>query len=311
MISDKAASLHSTLVDALDLLKDYTSDRPLPAHLREPLPSLLAQCEDLCAEAATAEPVRTIHHFACTGGTLISKGIAVMPNVTMLTEIDPLSTMSIEMQGKGFFMPTDLIYGARTALRPIDNALAERIFMAAIAALHSGLTETGRRLVLRDHAHSQFCTHYDADARPTLREMLASSYRVLSVVTVRHPLDSYLSLHKNSWANFSPFTLEEYSRRYLAFLERYKAQRIFHYEDFVAEPEKVLAEICEVLELSYVDGFQDLLSAVTLSGDSGRKTLGIQSRQRYEVAPAIQSEAGESTTYKALCKFLGYPADIN
>lgn len=311
MTSRKAVSLHNTLVDALELLQDYTSDQLLTPSTYEPLPSLLEQCEALSAEATVTEPIRTIHHLACSGGTLISKGLAVMPNVTLLSEIDPLSTMSIEARGKGFFMPTDPIYSARTAVRPIDNALAEKMFTAAISALYHGLAETGRRLVLRDHAHSQFCTNHDASTRPTLREMLTPAHRVLSVVTVRHPLDSYLSLQKNDWLYFSPFTLEEYSKRYMDFLNRHEAQPIFRYEDFVATPEKILAEICEVLELVYHDGFQELLRIAILSGDSGRKTPEIRARPRYDVADATQKEACESATYKALCETLGYPADTS
>lgn len=311
MTSQKAVSLQNTLVDALELLQDYTSDQLLTSSTYEPLPSLLEQCAALSAEATVTESVRMIHHLACTGGTLISKGLAVMPNVTLLSEVDPLSTMAIEARGKGFFMPTDPIYSARTAVRPIDDALAEQMFTAAISVLYRGLTENGRHLVLRDHPHSQFCTNRDASARPTLREMLTPVHRVLSVVTVRHPLDSYLSLQKNDWRYFSPFTLDEYSRRYMNFLNRHEDQPIFRYEDFVADPERILAEICEVLELTYHDGFQELLRIAILSGDSGRKTPEIKARPRYDVANAIQTEASESGTYKELCEVLGYSADTS
>ncbi|WP_212525603.1 sulfotransferase [Actibacterium sp. MT2.3-13A] len=302
-----ADTLRHNLEEALDLLKDYAPE-PLPqARLVEPLPSLLEQCETLCAALPETEPLRSVHHMACTGGTLLSKCLAVMPNVTLLSEIDPLSTFILPKRHEARrFAPSDVIYGARTALRPIDDATAEAVFAASIEALHGALCAQGQRLVLRDHAHSQFCTDTDFAQRPTLREMLARRQPVLSVVTVRHPLDSFLSLHANGWRNFAPFTIEEYARRYAAFLARHDRIRVWRYEDFLDDPDGVLEQICAALDLPFVAGAEDLLSLVSLSGDSGRSANRIGRRKRREVPEEIRREAAQSAAYAELCDTLGY-----
>ncbi len=299
-------SLRHSLEDALDLLKDYIPDQTLQARVLEPLPSLLEQCEALCARNPATEPVRTIHHMACTGGTLFAKCLAVMPNVTLLSEIDPLSTMMLPRSGDRLFAPTDIIYGARSALRPVDTATVERVFTASAEALHQALCETGQRLVLRDHAHSQFCTEVDFTQRPTLREMLSSRQQPLSVVTVRHPLDSFLSLRLNGWDQFSPFTLEEYARRYAAFLARYDRVRLWRYEDFIEDPNGVLQDICAALNLPFMAQAEDFLSIVSLSGDSGRTANRIGRRSRHQVPEEILDAIAHSTAYADLCTSLGY-----
>lgn len=303
--------LQKSLEDALDLLQDYNSGQLLPNRSIEPLPSLLEQCEALCSRVPDPEPVRSLHHFACTGGTVIAKSVALMPNVTLLSEIDPLSTLALPKEGQITFAPSDIIYAARTALRPVDEQIVERMFDDTIETLHQALCQKGRHLVLRDHTHSHFCTDVDFDKRPTLREQLLRHHPVRSVITVRHPLDSYLSLQANGWMHFEPGDLQHYCQRYRAFLDRYPDIRIFLYEDFIHDPETVLQDICSELELPYVPGTVDLLSAVTMSGDSGRKSNRIGKRPRRAVPEALQAEAANSSDYTDLCRTLGYAPDTH
>ena len=62
------------------------------------------------SEIETAPPlhIRTIHHFSCTGGTMLAKCIASMANTVVLNEVDPLS--AIPFRGDlDRFNPTDLV----------------------------------------------------------------------------------------------------------------------------------------------------------------------------------------------------------
>ena len=91
------------LLESVDWMKNDRTD--LSA---DPLPSLLEQCGKLAHEDPTAEPepIRMIHHLACTGGTLITKCLACVPNVHVLSEVDPLTTLA---QAGGKFTPGDLM----------------------------------------------------------------------------------------------------------------------------------------------------------------------------------------------------------
>jgi len=269
--------------------------------LASALPSLLQQCREISG-AGALRPMRSIHHFACTGGTLITRCIGAMANTQVLSEVDPLSTL----QGARAFGPTDLIRLARLGTRPPDQAVLVKTFLAGLDVLFREARQTGADLVLRDHSHSQFCGGAEIPDRPTLRDMLKTEYRLYALVSVRHPLDSYLSLLKNGWNRFTPAGLEEYARRYMAFLDCYEGVDIVRYENFVANPEAEMQRICEVLALSYNADFQQIFPALHLSGDSGRKGSVISARPRRPVSEDLMVEVGQSATYASLCARLGY-----
>ena len=44
--------------------------------------------------AGCGPTLRTIHHFACTGGTVISKCLAALPQVMLISEINPINRHS-------------------------------------------------------------------------------------------------------------------------------------------------------------------------------------------------------------------------
>lgn len=311
MGKDIAAQLQSVLESYADALpfQDGGLDALTVASLSQEVSQLwLAECEQYLGSLHMAQPLRTLHHFACTGGTLIAKSIALMPNVALLSEVDPLSNIVLPKSRltKPVFNPTDLIYGLRRALRPADESVVLSLFQAGLGAAHRDLSLLGQMLVVRDHTHSQFCTSTDWNDRPTLREILIDTLPVCSVVIVRHPLDSYLSLRANGWVNFSPGTLDTYAVRYLAFLDRYTDVPIVKYEDFVADYDSIMRRLCSILQLPFVSGAQELLPLVSISGDSGRSSNKIEPRARRSYASSILTEAHESKSFGDLCERLDY-----
>lgn len=301
-----ANSITTEIEAALDMLQAYKTSVPaLP--VTDSLPSLLDQCEAMCRSFTGPAPIRTVHHFACSGGTLMAKCIAALPGVVLLNEIDPLSQMRVAATAQApQFAPNDLFGALLLSRRPVDPAAIAAAFREATQAIVAGLAPRGQSLVIRDHSHSHFCTRIDPDSRPTLYEMLAEGrHPVMSLVTVRHPLDSFLSLHTNGWLHFSPPTLETYCQRYAAFLDRHAHLDLVKYEDFVTAPESTLATICQILDLPYHASALELFPIIRLSGDSGRKSREIAERPRREVPDAIDAQrAGDQ--YRSLCARLDY-----
>lgn len=306
--SDQLTLLQSIL-DALTLLDATPGRNLLDLKSAASLPSLLTQCEAMAGEFAEprVEPVRIIHHFACTGGTLISKCLAALPNTLLLSEIDPLSRAVLRSY-ETRFRPTDLIFALRRSHREVSEETLADLFMAGLVRLHAVASAEGRRVVIRDHSHSHFCLDIDPHGRPTLRAIVARDLPVRSVVTVRHPLDSFLSMLAHKWIEFTPPTLEEYSRRYLTFLSFHAGLPIYAYETFVADPSGVLGQICTDLALPFHPMVLDAIGAISLSGDSGRKGDEIGSRSRRNVPEDVVAMAQASPAYDALCAELGYSA---
>nr|WP_321442513.1 hypothetical protein [uncultured Cohaesibacter sp.] len=251
------------------------------------------------------EPIRTVHHLACTGGTLITKCLASMPNVLMLNEVDPLSRL-IQNPKAPSFTPTDMIALAAQGDFEIDNSVRIEMFLVALEALKSRMEQVGRVLVLRDHSHSHYNVGDSIPNRPTFREIVAKKYRVCSVVTVRDPIDSFLSLRNKGWnSHFTPSDFNEYCCRYLAFLDGYPNTEIIRYEDFIEKPEDVAAQMCEHLELAFIPEFKSIFFQFHFSGDSGRGGDVIKKHPPREIGD-LKSEIKASESYKILVDRLGY-----
>ena len=301
----------SALADALDQCSKLIAEAQPGWHgdqLRacERSVSLLEQCDALTSSVALSpEPVRTIHHFACTGGTLISKCLASIPNVQLLSEVDPLS--DIQSKSLRGFHPTDLIQLLRSSSRGCSSSLEIEVFKAGMGSIYRDCQQRGFRLVLRDHAHSKYCVGNKVMERSSLRESLKGSFPIRSIVTVRHPLESYLSLSRQGWLDFEPSDIDEYSYRYLSFLRDHSGLKIFKYESFVEQPKIELQNYCSELELPFTESFEDLFGVHKLSGDSGRSSPVIAPRPPRKADESIKLQIGASSNYAELCRRLDYP----
>lgn len=248
--------------------------------------------------------IRTLHHFACTGGTLFSRCLAASPNYVLFSEIDPLGKHHLPKEKRPFF-PTDLLADLHYSPRQIPQSTIVEAFLSTLSSLNENFSKQGLSILIRDHAHSQFCTNQDPKSRPTLRKILNQRFKTKSVVTVRHPLDSFVALDVNMWHHFSPFTLETYSARYLDFLNNHSNVSIFKYEDFTSNPEVILTKICNQLEMPISQNFDYFQSAFTTSGNSGRKSPDIETRPRRNIPEEIDSQR-DQPAYLQLCQLLDY-----
>jgi len=298
------------LIDAtLGLLTPYTAEAKTALTTAKPLEKILSQCQALVEdlEGQGSDPLRTIHHFACSGGTLMSRCLAAQPNTVVLSEVDPFSTIPT---GPTKYAPTDLIMLIRDGSRAASQEIIEDVFLAGLATLFDHYLNRGQTLILRDHTHSHFCTKAGIADRPLIREVLAKRFTLKSVLTVRHPLDSYLSLKKKNWVRFAPATIEEYARRYTLFLEAYPQTPVFRYEAFVANPNAEAKRLTAELALPYVANWQDILPAIQLTGESGRSGNDIAQRPRRDIPDNIANQLKDSLAYQTLCERLGYNPDM-
>ncbi|HJV25554.1 MAG TPA: hypothetical protein VJ673_07695 [Aromatoleum sp.] len=306
-LPDGVQALTGAIDDALSLLNGFRKTNA-GALLPTSNPSdLLSQCLDLCAQyrSAASEPIRTVHHFACTGGTLVTKCIATTPNSQVLSEVDPLSTQLDQQKPR--FAPTDIITQMRQSTQGASQELLIELFLNSIELVKRDADSRGLRLVVRDHAHSHYCRGPGIPDRPNLRQILESRFTTLSVLTVRHPLDSFLSLKGNGWLNFAPQTIDEYSQRYLTFLDAYQGLPVVRYEDLVDSPSTTMQRIALHLDLPFFDQFLELFSAFHLTGDSGRTSDILEQKPRRQIDDDLSDQLKASESYRRLLDALEYP----
>ncbi|MDU8930028.1 hypothetical protein RXV86_21795 [Alisedimentitalea sp. MJ-SS2] len=306
----KLTQLRQELEQARALLPDPATLDPATDR-RSPPPKDLATALKSCQRLLKGRPaldrpaIRTIHHMACTGGTLLSQCIAAMPNTQLLSEIDPTSRAAPQIM----FGPTDLTRLLRNASRPSGSALEIKVFLAGLKVIYEDNTRAGSSLILREHSHDHFHSGDLEPSRSTLHEILKDHYPLHSLVTVRHPLDSYLGLLKNHWLNFPDASFTEYCRRYLLFLDRHAGLDILRYEDFVTDPETHMQWICDHFELRFEPEFTHLFGAIHLSGGSGRRGNEISLRPRRPLPDGLSGELEDNEPYARLCTRLDYSAD--
>ena len=247
--------------------------------------------------------LRAIHHLSCTGGTVISKCIAAMPDVALISEVNPH-----HRKAGGPFQPTNPLLLLEKSYRQLTEREVKKEFQLQISSIMKICEQDDVDLVIRDHSHSDFCMGTAPSAVCPIADYLSDEYTLRSVITVRHPLDSYLGMRAQNWnRQFKPSTLNEYSRRYLTFLDRYNKLPLQRYEDFCDNPCKFMKELCNLLEISYHPAFEKHFGSFLLTGDSGRKeVLRISLPPRRAVPLDVLNEAENSPFYIELKGRLEY-----
>ncbi|MCQ4321759.1 sulfotransferase [Stutzerimonas stutzeri] len=312
-ISTNLRAMQQELRSALDLIKQnqLDSDREI-VEVADSLSnnqSLLERCNAVTAdiESQKKPTLRIIHHLACSGGTLISKCLAVQPNVFLLSEIHPTTRLGMNID-EAAYTPRDITTQAIYGRIPNVDTLAEKLFLYGIIETEKYIRKQGGYLVIRAHTHADYCTDKPAPEVDTLKRLLEPHFDIKHLVTVRNPIDPYLSLLNNGWTHFTPCNLDEYAVRYLAFLNQHADCRIYKYEDFVISPNETMFDLCVALEIPYNANYRDSFSAYQLSGDSGRSGAIIAERERRPVSDQIRCEADNSENWNKLCLRLDYPS---
>lgn len=256
--------------------------------------------------------IRVLHHWACSGGTIISRSIASLPHVLLFSEVHPLAHLRLPSEDPEY-CPTDLIRQVCLDHNSRDPLLCMALWTGAIDSLQRELLKQDLCLVLRSHSHIDFFTGPFPAMSSLVSKSLASRHSLLELFSVRHPLDSWISMTKMGWdKHFRFVSFAEFCRRCLAMTKALVDMPILRYEDFTLAPQKTLQMICKELELSYSEDGLSSLGSISLSGNSGRGSDRISPRLRQSIPESIQKELAilhESTMdspYIQLCALLGY-----
>lgn len=240
-----------------------------------------------------APVIRVIHHLACSGGTVISRCVAAMRGVALLSEQHP----AMGMQRR-----TSALKQAQIAYKLLSEQDLHEFFLRQIELIHQRAAAAGLALVVRDHTNADF--NAPAFTRLTTADVLAHSFRVASVVTVRHPVDAWLGMAQQGWM---PHPVEEYAARFLTFARLACGVGYVRYEDFCVDPGGALRGICDALELPFDASYAERLDQVThLTGASGRQSATIAPRPRRPIDAATLERFSRAPGMLESLNLLGY-----
>lgn len=306
--------LDKELSDALSLLNDKVdgpkSGRLATGSLPEGSESLLNRCAQISNQSKSEKPlVRVIHHFACSGGTLFSKCIAALPNVFLLSEMHPTTRHGIDWS-EAQYTPRDVITQAMFGGVPCVEELASKIFIEDIIKVHEHLDSLGGKLVIRAHSHADYCFEGEVPNVDTVTRLLSPHFELKHLVTVRNPIDAFMSLRQNGWVHFSPDSFDEYCERFRRFLNGFEQAEIVSYEDLVEDPRATVKRCSDLLELDFIEDIFDYLDIFKVSGDSGRSGSKIAPRPRKPITDEYRREIMSSPSFQKLCKQYGFAEQI-
>ena len=252
-----------------------------------------------------------LHHLASSGGTVFSKALAAQGNCLLLNEIHPYFSV---IPDAGFSPTTPLEqYLARykKTLPETEIARARRESFRFQLQYLLRLSGDGNRLLLREWSHGDFIAseRFSSASLPLL-----DFARPTSLVTLRHPVDCFLSGKTyNAWNPINS-SIDEFCRRYVKFCEffRDRSDVLFvQYEDFTARPDVLLKDVCERLGLAFNPDYMRQLNQFRLSGASGRTSYEkIAPRPRRPLSDAERSAFLNSAHYAKACELGKYQAKL-
>jgi len=229
--------------------------------------------------------IRIVHTLGGCGGTLLSRCLGVLPQVSLLSEINPASVKLYK-----HFCPLyqdqnwlHLLHDEEHArfsqvdLRDPDN------FRHLIAAFDARAKERGNHLVIRDFTYIDFVGvpfNPLPPRRLTIYDALPAKEATRAVVFIRHPIDQWVSLCKH--VELLPLDPAYFCDSYSAFLNSLASIPIYKYENFVRHPELQLKAICRDLSLQFeASCFEHFHDFDSVTGDLtrlGEKAISLPER---------------------------------
>ena len=254
--------------------------------------------------------IRMIHHLHRTGGTLISKCLASLPNTSMLSEINPRTPEKLMVLDPTF----QASFWLRLLTEKDESRLQTATFLQKIIAIQKSATQRGDALIIRNWAYLDFF------AKPFLAEpsnelstvsALEDEFELLHVVTVRHPIDQWLS-----WCNYAgsakaaEFTFADFIDACIRFRDQTCHLPFVKYEDFAESPKVQMKRMCDILELCHDPIFLRRWPHYhQITGDnSGRASSNgkIESLSRRAMGESLTEEALGNPKYLDLLSYYKY-----
>lgn len=255
--------------------------------------------------------IRILHHLARSGGTLISKCLGSMKDVVLFSEVHPDAMKFINPVQQAIEWHGLVSKAEARAWRMKDAALF--VQMCVLAEYRA--STRGAKVVLRDWSHIDY--HGLPYQRPTMRsrivEVLKDRFEIVQTSTVRHPIDTYLSLMKLPIMQNIPFSIKMYLDGCLAFAEYAVQTGFLRYEDFTHAPDEHLRTLCERLELEFDPGYAQRWQTYEhitgdITGTRGGKSE-IRPLKRRPADAQLVAQFRSYDSYAKIKELLGYDED--
>ena len=249
--------------------------------------------------------IRVMHNLGRSGGTLISKCFGCMKNIALLSEIHPdaqhAHSFNVINQAQQWF--------------DLDKTIPWKTtdFLSALNTVKKHCLKNNQQLFLRDWSHIDYFglpVTNNPKNTPTLLNTLNDEFRILSVQSLRNPVDTWLSLRRLTLIKKAGVTPTKFINAYLIYLEKTVGDYRLLYENFLSNPNQELQNMCIALELEFDAEYESKwYHYQNITGDlsnssSLRETQTIKPRARRELNPDTLLEIEELKDSHAYSKIL-------
>ena len=201
--------------------------------------------------------------FCRSGGTVLNRCLGSLPNVIMLSEVNPLGvgsnkdgiSLTVQEQAKHW-------YGIEMTS---DN------FAEGVVELERISESTGKHLVIRDWSFVNFVPNPINNFNPAGKfltlEALGERCEIIPFVLVRDSIDVWLSYNAGNLICHRP--IKRFFEYYLGYIKEIlkKGIRVFKYEDFCRNPSDIIRQICDYTGLKYSESFLNYEVFDKVNGD--------------------------------------------
>ncbi len=249
--------------------------------------------------------------MARSGGTLISKCLGSMGSVALLSEIHPMGAQQFNPLQQAVVWHNLISKGEAKSWTRSRRPMS---FADVMGEINKRARERGAALVVREWSHLDVIGHpfVQPSMRPVMIEELAGRFEIAQAITVRHPVDQYLSLVRLDVVK--GMTVEGYLRGCRVFAEWAQAEGFVRYEDFTADPDASLRALCERLRVEFDPSYAQRWAAYDkVTGDTAKANTGrgaaearIRSLPRRETPDGLLDAFRASADYARTLELLGY-----
>jgi len=303
--------LIETLVNSADSKKSYALDPVLslvrPHNKYSYAIPLVVRPKDIHAEPSDRfSMVRILSHLPSSGGSPISRAIAAMPNIVLLSEIHPYASDRLTFSP----MRQYLQYYADSEFKDwlSSPAISESLtFRESIRLIASDCERHGKILVIRDWAFLDFIAKSSKPLmyRSITEKELSDTFLLKYCATSRHPADTWLSFLNSGFA--PGLSLDDFAAGYLKFANYIYNRDWFKYEDFCIKPDNTLLSICNSLEIEFTPSYKDRMKEVRhITGNSGRRGIAIEQRTKRQPTPLQKNDMIQNEAISAAIRLLDY-----
>lgn len=215
--------------------------------------------------------------FARSGGSILNQCLGSLPNVVMMSEVNPLgggagkgqiSYQTIKSQAKNWYS--------------IDLKSDGNNFVASALELEKICEKNNRQLIIRDWSYINFMpdkeNNYNPPQRLLILESLKGKCKLIPFAFVRDAIDVWISCCK--LISIMKYDLEKFFGYYLNYIKAIIDANIpiFKYEDFTLDPGNIIKNICSYSGLQYSSSYNNFNKFDKINGDVqfGNSSRGIR-----------------------------------